>query len=216
MPISLSRLTLKSTFFPGLNVRLAALPQLARITEEQLEIARQLAIHRIRIEHIESAAQLHPDDQEFELKDLEDQVTHLIPKLLRGGFILTLWSVFERSLKDIVIRAGEFTNRPIADDFFRHNEFFRGVEIGMQSRAKVPAFPETSVFKRLKLLASVRQALIHHDGRRSETHTNLLSLQPIELEAIGIILEHDYSFVEIQDEIKRRNTDDNNVETDAD
>ena len=192
----LDRLVAKSTFFAGLNVRLAALAPLRRLAELQLDVARAAEIERVRHEHATLGAQLHPEDRTFDLDDLEQQVTLLLPKLTRGGLILTIWSTLERSVKDIALRAGHYTGNPVPPAHLR-GHFFSAAEKALLSRCGVQAFPDAGQRLRLEFLASVRNTLIHHDGRLDEAPSNISALDPKALTAAGIQLERDYDFVYI-------------------
>jgi len=193
---SFDRLLAESTFFPGLNVRLAALAPLKRIAERQLDVARESEIERVRLQHAALGSKIHPEDRTFELEDLEQQITHLIPKLTRGGLVLTIWSIFERSVKDIAVRAGDYTKNPVSRRQF-HAKFFDTAEQVLLSRANIPAFPDAISRSRLELLASIRHTLIHHDGRKNEAPPNVSALGEVALETLGIKLEHDYDYVYI-------------------
>lgn len=192
----LDRLVAKSTFFAGLNVRLAALAPLRRLAALQLDVARAAEIERVRHEHATLGAQLHPEDRTFDLDDLEQQVTLLLPKLTRGGLILTIWSTLERSVKDIALRAGHYTGNPVPPAHLR-GHFFSAAEKALLSRCGVQAFPDAGQRLRLEFLASVRNTLIHHDGRLDEAPSNISAMDPKALTAAGIQLERDYDFVYI-------------------
>ena len=192
----IDRLLAKSTFFPGLNVRLAGLAPLRRLAELQLDVARVAEIDRVRREHAALGAQLHPEDRTFDLGDLEQQVTHLLPKLTRGGLILTVWSTLERSVKDIAFRAGQYAGKPVPPNHFR-SHFFSAAENALWPRCGVHAFPDVEQKAQLEFLASIRNTLIHHDGRLDEAPRNVSALDQQALARSGIQLEHDYDFVYI-------------------
>lgn len=192
----LDRLLAESTFFAGLNVRLAALAPLKRLAEFQLEAARATAIERIRTEHATKGVLLHSEDRTFDLCDLEQQVTLLLPKLTRGGLILTIWSTLERSVMDIAFRAGQHTGNPLPATHFR-GHFFSAAEKALLSRCGLNAFPNAKQSLQLKFLSSVRNTLVHHDGRLAEAPPNISTLAPQALAAAGIQLERDFDFVYI-------------------
>lgn len=192
----LDRLLAEATFFPGLNVRLAALAPLKRLAELQLDIARKAEIARIRHDHAIQGVLLHSEDRTFDLDALEQQVTHLLPKLTRGGLLLTIWSTLERSVQDIAFRAGRHTSNPLSPTHFR-GPFFSAAKTALLSSCGVNAFPNDAQTTRLKFLASVRNTLIHHDGRLIEAPPNVSTLGPQYLAQAGIQLERDYDFVYI-------------------
>lgn len=190
----LDRLFQESTFFPGLNVRLAALRPLECVAEEQLNIARKLAIARVRSDHKRFADELDGEDATYELKELEQQVTHLLPKLTRGGLLLTVWSVFERSVKDIAYRAAAHVGSPLSRSHFRSGGLLVSLELALSKAVRAPAFPDHSQRLQLELLAAVRNTLVHHDGRLEEATKAIASLSRSELEVAGLQIERDYDF----------------------
>ena len=58
----LDRLLAQSTFFTGLNVRLASMAPLRRLAEFQLDVARKAEIDRVRRDHAALGDRLHPED----------------------------------------------------------------------------------------------------------------------------------------------------------
>lgn len=190
----LDRMLEEATFFPGLNVRLSALQKLEQISEEQLDLARKLAIARVRLEHAQSGSELHPEDRAFDLGALEQQVTHLLPKLTRGGLLLTAWSVFERSVKDIAFRAASHVGRPLNGTHFRSKNLLAALEQALSPLIPSPVYPEQHELLSLQLLAAVRNVLIHHDGRIEEAGSTIVTLKPSELEALGLRAERDYDY----------------------
>lgn len=190
----LDRLLHKSMFFPGLNARLASLPSLMRVVELQLESGRSEEITRLRKEHKSAGKRLHPEDKAFELEELENQVTHYLPKMFRGGYVLTLWSVLERSLMDIALKTAEHIGDPLPEDYFRKGSFLPLIRDAISKHSGVSAFPSPDELKKLRLLKDVRQTLIHHDGRLNEAPDSLKRLSFTELEKIGLIVEKDGYF----------------------
>ncbi len=190
----LDRLVEEATFFPGLNVRLSAVRELARISEEQLDLARRLAIARMRLEHSQRGRELHAEDRRVDLESLEQEVTHLVPKLTRGGLLLSVWSIFERSVKDIAFKAASHVGRPLHRSYFRSGSLLVTLEQALQTVVRTPVFPEKDQRSSLELLAAVRNLLVHHDGRREEAPPVIARLTRGELEVVGLQIERDYDF----------------------
>lgn len=184
----------EATFFPGLNIRVASLETTRRIIEEQLEVARHFEITRLRGAHDAIGADLHPDDKELDLSELERQVTHLLPKVFRGGFLITLWSVLERCTNDIATRAGERAGKPITQRLFRYKPFLVAADLALQEAVQLEAFPDPAVRESLKQLGVVRNALVHHDGRQREFPPPWSGLNAEQLAVRGLNLVRDYDF----------------------
>lgn len=190
----LDRLVEEATFFPGLNVRLAALRELERTSEEQLALGRRLAVERVRLEHAQLGTNLHPEDRTFDLESLEQRVTLLLPSLIRGGLLLGAWSIFERSVKDIAFRAAVHAGASLSRSHFRSGNLLDSLEKALATAVRTPAFPDQSQKRSLQLLAAFRNLLIHHDGRLEEAGALLAGLKPSERDALGLQVERDYDF----------------------
>ena len=92
---SLEELFRHAVTFPGAGVAMAALQTALTHLEEELErSADQLGL-RLNARHNKFRGELHPEDEEDEQYDLDRTVNVLLPRVVRGGFILTLWSTFE-------------------------------------------------------------------------------------------------------------------------
>lgn len=190
----LDRLLREATAFPGLNIRVASLETTRRIVEEQLEIARHLEIKRLRAEHAKLGANRHSDDKDNDLFELQQQVMHLLPKVFRGGFIITLWSVLERCVNDIATRAGERTGNHFALRLFRQKPFLVAADTALRTTVQLPAFPDSKVRDKLEQLGTVRNVLVHHDGRLNEFPPDIAQLNVEQLAKLGLSLVRDYDF----------------------
>ncbi len=190
----LDRLLREVTAFPGLNIRVASLETTRRIVEEQLELARHIEIARLRAEHRNLGANLHADDRDSDLFDLQQQVIHLLPKVFRGGFLITLWSVLERCTKDVATRTGVRTGKAVSSKLFRSRPLLIAAELAMQQTVQLPAFPDQNVRERLEQLGVVRNVLAHHDGRLSEFPPPLAGFSDEQFAALGLNVVRDYDF----------------------
>ena len=183
----------RTLFFCDISTRLKTLHTLLRISEQQLEVARKEEISLLRKEHKKLGKSLWQDEKENDLWMLEMHITHLMPKMFRGGYLFALWSVFERSLMDIAQKAALQRGVSLAEDHFRKGSFFPAMQSAIRLCSGVDAFSFSRRDEKIKLrlLKSVRQTLIHHDGRLSEAPQNLQQLTYEEIERMGLILEKD-------------------------
>ncbi len=179
--------------FPGLNVRLGSLDGTRLIIEAQLEGARAAENHRQRQEHRSLGSELHPDDREADEFDLQQQVMHLLPKALRGGFLITLWAVLERTTHDVASVAMTLRGRVLDGRAF-HKPFFVAEADALGKAVDVQAFPDAAVEQKLRLLQAVRHALVHHDGRQSELPAPYTFMSAAELEGMDLYLVRDYDY----------------------
>jgi hypothetical protein len=179
--------------FPGLNVRLGSLGATRLIIEAQLERARAAEIDRQRQEHRSLGPELHPEDREADEFDLQQQVMHLLPKALRGGFLITLWAVLERTTHDIASVAMAHRGRALDERAF-HKPFFVAAADALVKAVGIQAFPDAGVEQKLRLLQAVRHALVHHDGRQAELPAPYTFMSAAELERMGFYLVRDYDY----------------------
>ncbi len=194
-PLSLERLTQRATLFPGLNIRVGSLDATRQVIERQLQAARVEEIRSVRQTHRLLDEELRPDDAESDKFDLEQQVLHLLPKALRGGFLVILWSVLERCVQDIALVAAERRGTTMPDRIFRREPFFKAAETALLAAAGLVAFPEAQVRADLQRLQAVRHALVHHDGRQSALPAPYATMTSHELEKVGLVLAKDFDFV---------------------
>jgi hypothetical protein len=89
-------------------------------------------------------------------------VKHIFPRVFRGGFVLTLWSVFEVISKRMAEYLCRERNLPPVQSKFRH-DFLSALE-KVYADLGVMAFPDPSVRQQLNQLRHIRNALIHHNG----------------------------------------------------
>lgn len=195
-PPSLDRLMKQATFFPGLNIRVGSLETTRRIIESQLEAARTSEIERQRLEHASLGHDFHSDDRVSDKFDLHQQVLHLLPKILRGGYLITLWAVLERTTHDIAKVAARQRKAQLSDRAF-HKPFFVAATEAFSNTLGLKAFPDAVVEQRLRRLQEVRNALVHHDGRQSEFPEPYNRASTAALEKMGLYLVRDYDYAYI-------------------
>lgn len=171
--VTFAELRRRSLKFPGPSLRLRGLQSALEATEQQLETLKNQYEIRLRARLRKDARSMHPDDIDDARYDVSRLVDDLFPKIFRGGFIISLWSVFEACVKDLAeytklekkipfglqdLRAGDFLDQTA--------KFFRGA-LG------VNAFPDKAVRKSLEELKGLRNALAHHDGNIAEVPKSL-------------------------------------------
>ena len=173
---------------PSPEVRLAGLAETLTIVERQLEASRVMELLRLKQQHVTSRT--HPDDASIDNYELEVQVTHLLPKVLRGVFLLTMWSTLDACTKDLAVHASRQTGRRLPPNSFR-GSFVESTERVFRVVLDIDSF-ETAVDRDgLSRLARVRAALVHHNGSVEELPDDLKNGNLPALEAEGLYLERD-------------------------
>ena len=115
LPPDLDDLMREIVEIPSPEIRLAGLAQTREILERQLDETRMSELRRLRAKH--RAEKAHSDDASLDEYDLEVQVTHLLPKVIRGGLLLAVWSTLEACTKD---RAGYAVTRSRGHAFWQN------------------------------------------------------------------------------------------------
>jgi hypothetical protein len=188
---SLEELFRHAVTFPGAGVAIAALQTALGHLEEELErSADQIAI-RLRAKHDKLREELHPEDKEYDEYDLDRTVNVLLPRVVRGGFVLTLWSTFEVAALDLAQYAYRESSKALDADPFRNGCFLKNLDRVFTKGLGVPAFPNPSIFQRLDELRLFRNALIHHGGKVRKLPPALQRTTAAEYAAIGLHLYED-------------------------
>lgn len=96
---SLAEIYRRSVTFPDPYLRMAGLESARSAVEEQLELLKGKHAVRLCARLKREAHAMAPNDVEFEIDSLKGTVEELFPKVIRGGFVISLWSVFEACIK---------------------------------------------------------------------------------------------------------------------
>ncbi len=113
------------------------------------------------------------DDIEYELHELKRTVEELFPKVFRGGFVVSLWSVFEACVKDLAEYTRREKNLPFGLQELRAGDFLEQMELFFARVLGVDAFPDNAVRTKLVEIKGLRNALAHHDGNTTELPKSL-------------------------------------------
>lgn len=170
--VSLERLLHRATKFPNPAMRFGALRTALAATEDaishqaaQLEVRTRVDIRRRRP---------HPDDLELDLHELRTITTQVFPQVFRGGFLVSLWSLFESTVKDL----GEYTRKELKLPFglqdLRAGDFLEQTERYFLATVKVESFPDKTARKQIERIKTFRNAISHHNGNLLEVPKALL------------------------------------------
>jgi hypothetical protein len=183
--------------FPGPSVPLAALHTALLSVETELAHARDQATVQLRARHNRLADTLDPDDREYGLYELKVTVEQTLPRVFRGGYVLTLWSAFEVISKRMAEYVGAEQRTLVTSSQWRKKdrETFLDILERVYKRLGIPAFPEEQVRKELDLLREIRNALIHQNGNVAGLPKSIRDNAPAAYAEIG--LDH---FTELHEE----------------
>jgi len=163
-PISLEELYREAVTFPGPNIPLAGLHTVLEAVEEELVHACDQTTVRLHARHKRDAESLHLDDRDLDLYELQVTIEQILPRVFRGGFVLTLWSIFEVVTKRMAEYICRERGLPTVQSKFRRGNFLDALERVYTQTLCVVAFPDPIVRQDLEQLRQVRNAIIHHNG----------------------------------------------------
>jgi hypothetical protein len=164
---ALDDLVRRAVTFPGSSIPMAGLRTALATVEAQLKHARDQITLRLCARHERAADTLHPDDRELDLYELEVTVKQIVPRVFRGGFVLTLWSTFEvvsmRMAKYAAIQKGleiaksQWKQKP-GESFLHVLDRVYSIKLG------IPAFSHVAEREQLDQLRELRIAMMHYNG----------------------------------------------------
>lgn len=150
--------------FPGPSKRIAALKTALSIIDEQIVHSGDQLTLRLHAELSRLGESVHPEDAELDWLDLKAMVEEALPKLLRGGFVISLWSMFEACVMDLVEYSCRTRNLPSVLHEWKRGDVLKHMKKFFDTDLKIKAFPDEQVCNRLRDLKKIRNALAHHDG----------------------------------------------------
>ena len=92
---SLAELYRRNVTFPGPSLRMAGLETARSAVEEQLDHLKGQRAVRLYALLKREFHEMAKDDVIYKVEQLKATIEELFPKVFRGGFIISLWSVFE-------------------------------------------------------------------------------------------------------------------------
>ncbi|MEF8719278.1 MAG: hypothetical protein V5B35_01640 [Candidatus Accumulibacter necessarius] len=177
--------------FPDPWLRIEGLRTARQAIENQLVFLRDQRGVQANAEIARFEGRLHPDDVEDKIDEYTRVVDELFPKILRGGFVISLWSVYESSVKNI----GEYVRRqkqlPFGLQELRAGDFLKQVEVFVDRVLSLSAFPDKTIRKELEELKGLRNTLAHHDGSTAKLPESLRSKTASEYLGKGLYVFND-------------------------
>lgn len=172
---SLAELYRRAVKFPGPSLRISGLRAALDANEQQLKALKDQYELRLNAKLKREARTMHPDDVEDERYAVTRLVDDLFPKVFRGGFVVSLWSVFEACVKDLAEYTRRERNLPFGLQDLRAGDFLAQTEKFFKGTLGLNAFPDRAMRKSLEELRGFRNALAHHDGNTAEVPRSLLA-----------------------------------------
>lgn len=189
--ISLEELFRRNVTFPGPWLRMAGLEVARSAIEEQLEHLKGQRAVRLYARLKREAHAMAKDDVEDEIEQFKGTVEELFPKVLRGGFVISLWSVFEACAKDLAEYVRREKELPFGLQELRAGDFLEQMEKYFSRVLGLKVFPDKNVRKKLEELKGLRNSLAHHDGATEELPKLLQSKTNAEYLSKGLLVYRD-------------------------
>ena len=169
----------------GVAVELIMLQEYLNLVEESIKRSQQEAADKR-----DAIVKKFPDDWDLASHDYCYQVEVMLPRILRGPFLVALFAVYESSVTEIASLIQKKQKQPIALDDIkgdlldRAQKYYKHVlhfELSKSNRH----------WQRLVLLSDLRNAIAHTNGRidmiRSGTKKKILKNQGVE-EKFGYVI----------------------------
>ena len=189
--ISLEEMYRRTITFPGPAIPLSGLLIALDTVEEELVHARDQVTIRLRARHERETDYLHPDDRELDVYELEVKTNQIFPRVFRGGFLLTLWSVFETVAKRMAEYACNTRGFPTVQPQFRKPHILKSLQTVFTETLGIVAFPDAAEYDELDTLRQIRNALIHHNGSVNALPDSMHNLSPEGYASLGLSIYTD-------------------------
>lgn len=190
--LTLDELVRRVREIPSPEGRLFGRKASVAFAEQQLAVARQ--VEPVRLRRRMQVTSAHPSDERDRIYDLEVQLTHLLPKLFRGGSLLAIWSILEACTKDLAAYAAKVLGKQSPLSHFR-GPFIAAAEKAFSSLSIAP-FESSAAREQLVLLAAVRASIVHHNSELRSLPRSIDCTNQNELARLGLYVEsdiyHDY------------------------
>ncbi|MCW5610568.1 MAG: hypothetical protein KIS83_07780 [Rubrivivax sp.] len=174
--------------FPDPWLRIEGMRTARRAVEEQLVFLRNQRAVQLQAQLARVGSKLHPIDAEDKVDEYRKVVNELFPKVMRGGFVISLWSVFESAVKNLAEYVRSQKNLPFGLQELRAGDFLEQTDVFFKRVVNVDAFPKKDVRAKLDRLKGLRNTLAHHDGSAVELPKPLRCNSAEEYAAQGLLL----------------------------
>ena len=128
----------------------------------------------------------------MEMFILRKSTEELFPRVFRGGFLVSLRTLFESEVKDL----GEYTSLELKLPFglqdLRAGDFLNQTEKYFLGTLQINPFPDKAIRKRIETLKEFRNAITHHDGNLAEIPKALLQASASSLQKFSD-LHHEFA-----------------------
>ena len=189
---TLDQLYHRAVEFPDPTARFNSLAIAFSATEDAL--AHQAAQHQLRGHRAIQHGEAHPEDVELTLYELRKTADEVFPRVFRGGFLVSLWSLFESGVKDL----GEYTRSKLLLPFglqeLRAGDFLDQMEKYFRKTLEITVFDDKETRKQIELIKSFRNALAHHDGNLSEIPKALLNARTMDAPCVQLFSDLHHEF----------------------
>jgi hypothetical protein len=177
--------------YPGPASKLAGLDVALQSIEELITHARAQHIIRLKARLRQYGNTLHPEDADDEIYDIEVLNDQILPKVMLGGFIVMLWSVFESCVKDLAEYTRKEKQCAFSLEDLRAGDFLKQMEKYFDRTLGVIAFPNKNIRKRIDDLKRFRNCLVHSDGNIKDLPPSLKAKNATEYKKRNLILYRD-------------------------
>jgi hypothetical protein len=190
-PFSLDEHARRYIDYPDPWFRLQGMRTARQAVEDQLAFLEAQIGLQINARIARDGASMAAEDVEDIVEQYREEVDALFPKVFRGGYVISLWSVFESCIKNVAEYTRKERNLPFGLQELRAGDFLKQVELFFEKVTGVNAFPDREHRKKLQELKDLRNALAHHDGSVPELPDSLRGRSRDEYLVRGMLIFRD-------------------------
>ena len=133
------------------------------------------------------------DDAEVDLafQDIREKRDHVLPRFMRGPFVVSLWACFESSVQAVARGLHKELDAPIELRELKGETFLAQSRRYFQAILDLPLDDDDARYARLADLSRVRNAIAHANGLREGMSTDAWNKLGSALSRRGVVLDSD-------------------------
>jgi hypothetical protein len=174
------------------SLELHALEDHYELIEKQ--ISHLIHAEKVSLDEYRKKENLTPEDPEWDFarQECDRKVDFLLPRFFWGPFIVSLYAVLETSVLEIARLIQQSQKQGISINDLRGN-FLKRAKKYYKNVIKFELCGDTNTWQRIKILAEVRHAIAHANGRLDMLNENTKKrIKALEKQNLGISSYYNY------------------------
>jgi hypothetical protein len=173
------------------HYELWALGHMLEVIEPAIESLSQVDEAQTLAELEERGWAHDPAEVDLAYQDIREKREYVLPRFMRGPFVVSLWACFESGVKAVARGLHEELTAPIELRELRGDSFLSQSKTYFQAILELPLDDDTARYARLADLSRVRNALAHANGLREGMSQDEWTKLERTLSQHGVVLDGD-------------------------